>query len=436
MSQSLPIAPSRKLKITILTVGSRGDLQPYCALAIGLKRAGHEVTLATHENFEPFVRKFDLKFAAIAGNMEEFLQSKQGQRLIAGEKLKPEERDKLLLEQLESAWSACVGSEVIIYTPLATFGYHIAEKLGVPCFFASVMPLTPTGMFGFLRFGQITKNPLKKAINYGSYLLIEFLYWQRYRKLLNHFRTETLKLPPLPYLGRRFRQKTPANVSRIPVLYGFSSHVIPKPKDWPHWTYVTGFWFIDQASEYEPPLELEDFLGRKQLPLCFGFGSMTMANPEYLTHYIVEALKKTHQGGIILSGWGDVGRTVNIKDSLRVFVIKEVPHDWLFPQVPAVVHHGGASTTAAVLRAGIPSVTVPFFADQPVWGEKLTRLGVSPAPIPYKKLSQEALAEAIEVVLGNEVMKKKAQELGQKLRGEDGVTNAVEAFHRYLGLIE
>lgn len=386
MSQS-STAPSRKLQITILTVGSRGDLQPYCALGIGLKRAGHKVKVAAHENFESFVRKFDLEFAPIAGNIQEFLQSKQGQRLIAGEKLKPEEGDRLLLQQLESAWAASIGSEVIIYTPLATFGYHIAEKLGVPCFFASVMPLTPTGMFGFLRFGQITKNPLKKAINYGSYLLVEFLHWQRYRPLLNHFRTETLKLPPLPYLGRRFRQKTPANVSRIPVLYGFSSHVIPKPKDWPHWAYVTGFWFIDQASDYEPPLELEDFLGRKQLPLCFGFGSMTMPNPEYLTHYIVEALKKTHQGGIILSGWGNVGRTVNVKDSLRVFVIKEVPHDWLFPQVPAVVHHGGASTTAAVLKAGIPSIVVPFFADQPIWGEKLNLLGVSPAPIPYHKVS-------------------------------------------------
>ncbi|MBN3868791.1 MAG: glycosyltransferase family 1 protein [Nostoc sp. JL33] len=295
MSQSLPIAPSRKLKITILTVGSRGDLQPYCALAIGLRRAGHQVTVATHENFASFVRQFDLEFAPIAGNMQEFLQSKLQQRLIAGEKLNPYEGDKLLLQQLESAWSACVGSEVIIYTPLATFGYHIADKLGVPCFFASVLPLSPTGMFGFLRFAQIAKNPLKKAINYGSYLLVEFLHWQRYRKLLNHFRTETLKLPPLPYFGRRFRQKTPANVSRIPVLYGFSSHVIPRPRDWPAWAYVTSFWFIEQASEYEPPLELEDFLGRKQLPLCFGFGSMTMPNPEYLTHYIVEALKKTHQ---------------------------------------------------------------------------------------------------------------------------------------------
>ncbi|MBW4566067.1 MAG: hypothetical protein KME32_34335 [Mojavia pulchra JT2-VF2] len=120
---------------------------------------------------------------------------------------------------------------------------------------------------------------------------------------------------------------------------------------------MTGFWFIDRADEYEDeaPDELLDFLGRKQAPLCFGFGSMTMPNPEYLTHYIVEALKKTRQGGIILSGWGRVGRTVNPKDSLRVFTISDVPHDWLLPQVSAMVHHGGASTTAAVLRAGIPN---------------------------------------------------------------------------------
>ncbi|MHC5771117.1 MAG: glycosyltransferase [Nostoc sp.] len=202
LSQSLPIVPSRKLKITILTVGSRGDLQPYCALAIGLKRAGHEVTIATHENFELFVRKFDLEFAPIAGNMEEFLQSKQGQRLIAGEKLKKEEGDKLLLQQLESAWSACVGSEVIIYTPLATFGYHIAEKLGVPCFFASVLPLSPTGMFGFLRFAQTTKNPLKKAINYGSYLLVEFLHWLKISSTAQSLQNRNIEIAALTIFGQ------------------------------------------------------------------------------------------------------------------------------------------------------------------------------------------------------------------------------------------
>ncbi|MBD2441197.1 glycosyltransferase [Nostoc sp. FACHB-110] len=433
MSQSLP---SRKLKITILTVGSVGDVQPYCALAIGLKRAGHEVTVAANENFESFVREFDLEFAAIAGNSQELLQSKKGQQLIAGEKVQLVS-DKLLLQQMHSAWAACQDAEVIIYTPLTNWGYHIAENLGVPCFMASVVPLTPTGSFPFLRFARPTKNPLKKVINYASYFIAEFLYWQRYRKLLNEFRTETLKLPPLPFLGSRFRRKTPANVSRIPVLYGFSSHVIPIPRDWPSWAYVTGFWFIDRAEEYEDeaPDELFDFLGFKQAPLCFGFGSMTMPNPEYLAYYIVEALKKTHQGGIILSGWGRVGRIVNPKDSRRVFVIPDVPHDWVLPQVKAMVHHGGAGTTAAVLRAGIPSVTVTFIADQPVWGQMLVRLGVSPKPIPYKEVSVETLAAAIEAVLGDEGMLQKAFELGEKIKGEDGVANAVEAFHRHLGLI-
>ncbi|WGV29115.1 glycosyltransferase [Halotia branconii] len=120
---------------------------------------------------------------------------------------------------------------------------------------------------------------------------------------------------------------------------------------------------------------------------------------------------------------------------MRVCVVKDVPHDWLLPQVSAMIHHGGASTTAAVLRAGIPSIVVPFFADQPIWGEKLTRLGVSPTPIPYKKVSEKTLAQAIQVVLGDEVMRSKAQELGDKIRREDGVANAVEAFHRHLGII-
>jgi sterol 3beta-glucosyltransferase len=138
LSQSSPTSPNRKLKITILTVGSVGDVQPYCALGIGLKRAGHEVTVAANENFSSFVRQFDLEFAAIAPNMEEFLQSKKGQRLIAGEKLRLEDEEKLLRQQLHSAIAACQGTEVIIYTPPSNWGYHIAEKLEAPCFMASV----------------------------------------------------------------------------------------------------------------------------------------------------------------------------------------------------------------------------------------------------------------------------------------------------------
>lgn len=435
MNQSLPTVPSRKLKITILTVGSRGDLQPYCALAVGLKRAGHRVTIATTENFESFVRNLELEFAPITGNSQELFQADTGIQTIEGGKFEIIS-DELFQRQLESAWVACQESEVLIYTPLTIWGYHIAEKLEIPCFIASYLPFSPTGMFPLLQFNQIASNPLSRAINYASYFLVQFLYWQRYKHLLNNFRTQTLKLPPLPFLGSLWRKNTPKNLSQIPVLHGYSSHVIPKPKDWPDWAYVTGYWFLEQADTYAPPEELKEFLEQKPTPIYIGFGSMTMQDPDTVTNLILKALEKTRQRGIILSGWGKLGKTDEVKDSLRALVINSVPHDWLLPQVLATVHHGGAGTTAAALRAGIPAIIVPFFADQPTWGEKVAQLGVSPAPIPFKKLSDEALAEAIQVVLGDSVMHSKAKELGEKIRSEDGVANAVEAFHRHLGLID
>lgn len=434
MNQSLPKVPNRKLKITLILLGSRGDLQPYCALAIGLRRAGHKVTIVTTENFESFVKQFDLEFAPLGGNTEELFQSDAGIRATSGEKFELIS-DELFQQHLESAWVACQESEVIIYTPQTNWGYHIAEKLEIPCFIAFCLPYSPTGMFPLLQFTQIANNQLSRVINYASYFLVEFLYWHRYKHLINRFRTQTLKLPPLPFLGSRLRKKTPKNLSQIPVLHGYSSHIIPRPKDWPEWAYVTGYWFIDQAQTYEPPQELKEFLAQKPTPISLGFGSMAMQDPQRVTNLILGALEKTGQRGIILSGWGKVGTTDKIKDSSRALVINSVPHDWLFPQVSATVHHGGAGTTAAALRAGIPTIIVPFFADQPTWGEKVVQLGVSPASIPYKELSEEALAAAIEVALKDSVMRSQAKELGEKIRSENGVANAVEVIHRHLGLI-
>ncbi|MBD2436366.1 glycosyltransferase family 1 protein [Nostoc sp. FACHB-110] len=416
-------------------MGSRGDLQPYCALAIGLRRAGHQVTIATTENFESFIKQFDLEFASIGGNSQELFQSSEGIRTVAGEKVEILS-DALFQQQLESAWLACRESEVIIYTPQTNWGYHIVEKLEIPCFIASCLPFSATGMFPYLNFNQIANNPLSRVINYTTYLLLEFLYWQRYKHLINRFRTQTLKLPSLSFLGTIGRNDTPKNLLKIPVLHGYSSHVIPRPNDWPEWVYLTGYWFIDQADDYTPCEELREFLRQKPTPISIGFGSMAMRNPEKVTNSILKALEKTHQRGIILSGWGNVGTTDEVKDSSRAFVINSVPHDWLLPQVLANVHHGGAGTSAAVLRAAIPSIVMPFFADQPIWAEKLAQLGVTPQPIPFKEFSEEALAAAIEIALNDSRMRSQAKELGEKIRSEDGVANAVDIIHRHLGLIE
>jgi sterol 3beta-glucosyltransferase len=428
MKQDSPAEQAQILNVAILAVGSRGDVQPYCALALGLQNAGYRVRIATHVNFEQFLSEQGLEFVPIAGNFQELLNSEEGQKLLAGQRNKLVS-DELFQQQLADGWQACQGTDVIIFNPLATWGYHIAEQLAVPCFMASCIPISPTRAFPFLNFAQAPKNSFDGFRNYASYLLVEFLFWQRQRENINRFRKQTLGLPPLSFLGARFRGKHPKNLSPLPVLYGFSSSVIPRPSDWPNWLSVTGYWFLDQAKDYQPPRELLKFIEDGPSPVCIGFGSMTSSNPRSLTEVVIEALQASQQRGVLLSGWAGIGNSEKLGN---VFVIDSVPHDWLFPRMAAVVHHGGASTTAAGLRAGVPSVIVPFFADQPVWGQKLADLGVSPPPLPYKELSAQALAAAIQVAVSDEVMRQQATSLGKQIRAEDGVASAVNTFHRYL----
>ncbi len=423
---------SQNRLITILAVGSRGDVQPFCALALGLQRAGHRVRIATHYNFKEFVSKQGLEFAPIAGNFQELLSSEDGQKLFEGQQTKLLS-DELFQTQLADAWQGCQGTDVVIFNPLSTWGYHIAEKLAVPCFMAAGMPLSPTREFAFLKPHKASKNPLAGTLNYASYLLVEFLSWQRYRETINQFRKETLDLPPLPFGGARFRRKPPSNLSPLPVLYGFSPSIIPKPIDWSDWRYVTGYWFLDQMKDYQPPKELVDFINDGSSPIYIGFGSMTPRNPERLTQIVLEALNRTNQRGILLSGWAGLGK-VELPES--VFLCDSVPHDWLFPRMAAVIHHGGTSTTAEGLRAGVPSIVVPFFGDQPMWGQRVADLGVGSSPIPYKQLSVEGLAAAIQQAVSDEVMRDRAIALGQRIREEDGVANAVEAFHRHINPVK
>ena len=427
MQQDSPAEPAQVLNVAILAIGSRGDVQPYCALALGLQNTGHRVRIATHLNFAEFVSEQGLEFAPIAGNFQELLKSEEGQKLLAGQR-NEFLSDELFRQMLVDGWEACQETDVIIFNPLATWRYHIAEKLVVPCFMASCIPLSPTRAFPFLNFAQAPKNSFDSFRNYASYLLVEFLFWQRQRENINHFRKQ-IGLPPLPFLGTRFRGKHPKNLSPLPVLYGFSSSVIPRPFDWSNGLSVTGYWFLDQAKDYQPPKELLEFIEDGPPPVCLGFGSMTTSNPRALTEVAIAALQASQQRGVLLSGWAGIGNSEKLGN---VFVIDSVPHDWLFPRMAAVVHHGGASTTAAGLRAGVPSVIVPFFADQPAWGQKLADLGVSPPPLPHKDLSTQALAAAIQVAVSDGAMRQQATSLGKQIRAEDGVAIAVDTFHRYL----
>jgi UDP:flavonoid glycosyltransferase YjiC (YdhE family) len=206
------------------------------------------------------------------------------------------------------------------------------------------------------------------------------------------------------------------------VLYGYSPHVIPPPPDWGADTHVTGYWFLDPPSGWTPPPALHEFLAAGPPPVYVGFGSMSSRNPQATAKLVLDALGAAGQRAVLLAGWSGL-RPADLPDS--VLMVDSVPFAWLFPRMAAVVHHGGAGTTAAGLRAGVPSIVVPFFGDQPYWGRRVAELGVGPAPIPRKRLTVEVLAGAIDRAVTDPVLRRRAAELGVRIRVEDGVARAV-----------
>lgn len=219
------------------------------------------------------------------------------------------------------------------------------------------------------------------------------------------------------------------NAPSTPIVYGYSRHVAPVPPDWGDWLYVTGYWFLDADDSWRPPADLVAFLDDGPPPVYVGFGSMVDQEAEAVTKIVLQALASSGRRAILLGGWSRLGQGKLPESILRV---DWAPHSWLFPRMAAVVHHGGAGTTAAGLRAGVPDVIVPYFADQPFWAGRVRALGVGPEPIPRQKLTAERLAEAIESASMDEEMGRRARELGRKIQAEDGVATAVPLIERLL----
>jgi UDP:flavonoid glycosyltransferase YjiC (YdhE family) len=417
------------MHLTIVAIGSRGDIQPYIALGEGLQQAGQRVRLNTHHDFEALVREHGLEFAPLHGNVRDLMSSEAGVSFAETGanpiKFVREFRSiarTLIVGMLGDCLEACADTDLIVMTGIGFYAaYPVAEKLGKPYLQAYLQPVTPT-----CEFTMSVIRPLKLggAVNYASYFVGGQMFWQAMRGALNDARREVLNLPPTPFFGpfaRLYRD-------RAPVIYGYSPSVLPRPNDWPDFVHVTGYWFLDQSAGWQPPQELTDFLAAGSPPIAIGFGSMNNRDPEHTTEIVLKALECSQQRGLLLTGWGGLHQSA-LPD--HVFKIDFVPHEWLFPRMGAIVHHGGAGTTAAALRSGVPSIGIPFFADQPFWAEHAYRLGVGPRPLPRKKLSAEKLAEAIQLAVTEQSIRRRAAHMGELLRSEDGVQRAVEIFQRY-----
>lgn len=413
------------MKIVIIAPGSRGDVQPYIALGLGLKNAGHVIRFVSHHNFESLVKSYDLDFWSVDSDVKGIVENNEmRERIEKGNFLSlmaqmAKEAQREAVSFAESGLAAAQGMDAVLAGMGGLYiGLAIAEKMNLPLIQAYVVPFTPTR-----DFSSVLAPKLPAPLNRFSHQLTRQFMWQGFRSADTLTRKKVLGIPPAPVSGPYNSRATDG----MPILYGFSPSVIPPPSDWPANVHITGYWFVEEAETWQPPSTLIDFLQSSSPPVYIGFGSMSNRNPEQTADLIIQTLDRINQRAVLLSGWSGL-QMANVPDS--IYMIDSVPHSWLFPRVSAVVHHGGASTTAAGLRAGVPSVIVPFFGDQPYWGQRIAELGVGPKPILRKRLIVEGLADAIQETITNQAMRLRAAQLGKQIQSEDGIASSVEIIRQ------
>jgi UDP:flavonoid glycosyltransferase YjiC (YdhE family) len=451
------VPPPPPMNVVIHVVGSRGDVQPFVALGKVLKDTyGHRVRLATHPVFHKFVEENGLEFFSIGGDPSELMAF-----MVKNPGLMPGfdtmrngdvgKRRKEIATMIRGCWRSCFETgngtgpaasdentaqaenaakpfvaDAIIANPPSFAHVHVAEKLGIPLHVMFTMPYSPTQAFPHPLANIQSTNADKNLTNYISYVLVEMLTWQGLGDLINRFRNKELGLEDINML----RAPGMLQRMRIPHTYCWSPALIPKPSDWGQHISISGFYFLNLATDYTPDPDLKAFLDAGPPPVYIGFGSIVLDDPNAMTKTLFEAVEKTGQRALISKGWGGMGAEELGKPD-NVFMLGNCPHDWLFKHVSAVVHHGGAGTTAAGITAGRPTLVVPFFGDQPFWGAMVHRAGAGPEPIPHKKLTVDNLAEGIKVCLKPE-SQSKAHELAAKIAKERGSDVGAQSFHQFL----
>ncbi|KAI0870419.1 sterol glucosyltransferase [Hypoxylon argillaceum] len=427
-----------QLNIVIQVVGSRGDVQPFVALGTELQRDGHRVRIATHDVFERFVRDAGLGFHPIGGDPSElmaYMVKNPGlipsmASLRAGDIQK---KRRMVARMLEGCWQACIApdartgapfvADAIIANPPSFAHIHCAQALGIPLHLMFTMPWTSTRVFSHPLANMKTKTENQGTANFVSFSIVEWMTWQGLGDIINDWRN-SIDLEPVPLT----EGPNLAETLKIPFTYCWSPSLIPKPFDWPEHIDVCGF-FFREPPQYTPSDELREFLKRGPPPVYIGFGSIVVDNPAELTRIILEATRAVGVRALISRGWSNLGNADDADD--HVMYLDDCPHEWLFQHVSAVVHHGGAGTTACGLRYGCPTTVVPFFGDQPFWGTMIAAAGAGPEPIPHKSLTRDNLAEALQFCLREEVATA-ARCIAMNMSHEDGVKRAVNSFYTNL----
>ncbi|SCW03056.1 LAFE_0G01970g1_1 [Lachancea fermentati] len=424
------ITPKKSYRFGLLTIGSRGDVQPYIALGKGLVKEGHTVTIITHEEFKDWIKSHGLMFKKIAGNPAELmsLMVQHGSMNVGLLREASTHFRGWIQQLLETSWQACQNLDILIESPSAMAGIHIAEALGIPYVRAFTMPWTRTRAYPHAFIVPDQKRG--GNYNYLTHVLFENIFWKGVSGQVNKWRVETLGL-----------EKTNLDLlqqNKVPFLYNISPTIFPPSVDFSEWVKVTGYWFLDEKSTYAPPAALIEFITKarrlnKKL-VYIGFGSIVVNDPKEMTKAVVDAVVNADVFCILNKGWserlgGDDAKSIEIELPECVYNSGSVPHDWLFPQIDAAVHHGGSGTTGATLRAGLPTIIKPFFGDQFFYAGRVEDIG---AGISLKKLNSETLSRALKEITTNSRIINKAHQIKEAIAKENGIEVAISCIYSEL----
>ncbi len=416
---------------TMLTIGSRGDVQPYIALALRLMEDGHKCVIVTHDEFKKWIESYGIEHRQAGGDPTALMKLSTDHAMFSPGFFKEALGGfrRWLDELLVDSWEACHDADVLIESPSAMAGVHIAEGLAkktgkpVPYFRAFTMPWTRTSAYpqAFM-VPQIEMGP---SFNYSTYVLFDNIMWRASSGQINRWRKK--------HLGLKSTDQESLSINKVPFLYNFSPAVVPKPLDWDDAITITGYWNLENSDmDWSPPPSLDAFMAEAKedgKPLVsIGFGSIIVPDPAAVTKSIVKGVEKAGVRAIIAKGWS--ARDAKTVDDeplpASCYSVDKVPHGWLFPKIDAAMHHGGAGTTGASLRAGIPTLIKPWFGDQHFWALRVAKLGVGQK---VSSLRRADIADALTKATSSRVMIEKAARIGERIRAESGVDAAIPAIH-------